>query len=134
MTFADVVRALDSEPDVLVGKGFHNDVLKREGKIFAMDYAGAMVFTFLASGVSQSRAVLLPYFVMAPAVHLAHRDYVGAIESLILHVGLPIAGWYIGRAIDPPDCTPTPEKWCLPHCPTARTWALPPCSCAVNCW
>src|SRR4029079_2726096 len=44
MTFADVVRALDSEPDVVVGKGFHNDVLKREGKIFAMDYAGTMVF------------------------------------------------------------------------------------------
>jgi hypothetical protein len=44
MTFADVVRALDSEPDVVVGKGFHNDVLKRNGKIFAMDYAGSMVF------------------------------------------------------------------------------------------
>jgi hypothetical protein len=44
MTFADVVRAMDSEPDVVVGKGFHNDVLKREGKIFAMDYAGTMVF------------------------------------------------------------------------------------------
>ena len=49
MTFADVVRALDSEPDVVVGKGFHNDVLKREGKIFAMDYAGAMVFKLPAS-------------------------------------------------------------------------------------
>ena len=44
MKFADVVRALDSEPDVVVAKGFHNDVLKREGKIFAMDYAGSMVF------------------------------------------------------------------------------------------
>ena len=44
MTFADVVRALHREPDVVVAKGFHNDVLKREGKIFAMDYAGAMVF------------------------------------------------------------------------------------------
>jgi hypothetical protein len=44
MTFADVVIAMDREPDVVVGKGFHNDVLKREGKIFAMDYAGAMVF------------------------------------------------------------------------------------------
>jgi hypothetical protein len=44
MTFADVVRAMHSEPDVVVGKGFHNDVLKREGKIFAMDYAGSMVF------------------------------------------------------------------------------------------
>jgi|tagenome__1003787_1003787.scaffolds.fasta_scaffold20855826_2 hypothetical protein len=44
MTFADVVRAMDSEPDVVAGKGFHNDVLKREGKIFAMDYAGSIVF------------------------------------------------------------------------------------------
>ena len=44
MTFADVVIAMDREPDVVVGKGFHNDVLKREGKIFAMDYAGTMVF------------------------------------------------------------------------------------------
>jgi hypothetical protein len=44
MTFADVVRAMHREPDVVVGKGFHNDVLKREGKIFAMDYAGSMVF------------------------------------------------------------------------------------------
>ncbi len=44
MTFADVVRAMDSEPGVVVGKGFHNDVLKREGKIFAMDYAGSLVF------------------------------------------------------------------------------------------
>jgi hypothetical protein len=44
MTFADVVRAMDSEPDVVVGKGFHNDVLKREGRIFAMDYTGAIVF------------------------------------------------------------------------------------------
>jgi len=44
MTFADVVRAMDSEPDVVAGKGFHNDVLKREGKIFAMDYAGSVVF------------------------------------------------------------------------------------------
>jgi len=44
MTFADVVIAMDREPDVVVGKGFHNDVLKRDGKIFAMDYAGTMVF------------------------------------------------------------------------------------------
>ena len=44
MTFADVVRAMDSEPDVVVAKGMHNDVLKREGRIFAMDYAGTMVF------------------------------------------------------------------------------------------
>ena len=44
MTFADVVIAMDREPDVVVGKGFHNDVLKRNGKIFAMDYAGTMVF------------------------------------------------------------------------------------------
>jgi hypothetical protein len=44
MTFADVVRAMHREPDVVLAKGFHNDVLKREGKIFAMDYAGAMVF------------------------------------------------------------------------------------------
>jgi hypothetical protein len=49
MTFADVVRALDSEPDVVVGKGFHNDVLKREGKIFAMDYSGSMVFKLSAA-------------------------------------------------------------------------------------
>jgi hypothetical protein len=44
MTFADVVRALEAEPDVALGKGFHNDVLKRNGKIFAMDYAGSVVF------------------------------------------------------------------------------------------
>jgi hypothetical protein len=49
MTFADVVRAMDSEPDVVVGKGFHNDVLKREGRIFAMDYAGSMVFKLPAA-------------------------------------------------------------------------------------
>ena len=49
MRFADVVRAMDREPDVVLGKGFHNDVLKREGKIFAMDYGGAMVFKLPAS-------------------------------------------------------------------------------------
>ncbi len=49
MSFADVVRAMDSEPDVVLGKGFHNDVLKREGRIFAMDYAGAMVFKLPAA-------------------------------------------------------------------------------------
>jgi hypothetical protein len=49
MTFAGVVRALEAEPDVALGKGFHNDVLKRDGKIFAMDYGGAMVFKLPAA-------------------------------------------------------------------------------------
>ena len=49
MTFADVVRALDREPDVVLARGFHNDVLKREGKIFAMDYSGSMVFKLPAA-------------------------------------------------------------------------------------
>jgi hypothetical protein len=75
--------------------------------------AGAMVLTFTAAQVWQSKAVLAPYFVLSPIVHLAHGDYSGAVESLLLHVGLPLAGWYIGRAIDPPDCTPTPDRWCL---------------------
>jgi len=75
--------------------------------------AGAMVMTFAAAQVWQSKAVLAPYFVLSPLVHLVHSDYSGAVESLLLHVGLPLAGWYIGRALDPPDCTPTPDKWCL---------------------
>jgi hypothetical protein len=75
--------------------------------------AGAMVLTFVASDVWQSKVVLLPYFVLSPVVHFAHGDYSGAVESLLLHLGLPLAGWYIGRAIDPPDCTPTPDRWCL---------------------
>ena len=75
--------------------------------------ATAMVLTFVAADVWQSKVVLLPYFVLSPVVHLAHGDYGGAVESLLLHVGLPFAGYYLGRAIDPPDCTPTPDRWCL---------------------
>ncbi len=44
MTFAQIAEQLTPEPDVTLGRGFHNAVLKREGRIFAMDYAGAMVF------------------------------------------------------------------------------------------
>jgi hypothetical protein len=43
VTFEDVVRAFESEPDVALGKGFHNAVLKRAGKIFAMDYDDTLV-------------------------------------------------------------------------------------------
>jgi hypothetical protein len=44
VTWADVARAFDSEPDVTGGRGFAREVLKREGKIFAIDYDGAVVF------------------------------------------------------------------------------------------
>jgi hypothetical protein len=44
MTWADLARAFDSEPDVVRGRGFAREVLKREGRIFAIDYGEAVVF------------------------------------------------------------------------------------------
>jgi hypothetical protein len=44
MTFADVARACGGEPDVTCGRGFAREVLKRDGKIFAIDYGGSIVF------------------------------------------------------------------------------------------
>jgi hypothetical protein len=76
MTFADVVRALDSEPDVVVGKGFHNDVLKREGKIFAMDYAGSLVFKL-------------------PAARCAELVAAGAVIPFDRGQGKPLREWIV---------------------------------------
>ena len=44
MTWDDFARAFDSEPDVVRARGFARSVLKREGKIFAIDYGDAVVF------------------------------------------------------------------------------------------
>ncbi|WP_037410537.1 hypothetical protein [Candidatus Solirubrobacter pratensis] len=61
MTFADVARAFEGEPDVTRGRGFAREVLKREGKIFAIDYEGAVVFKLpadrCAALVSETSAV-----------------------------------------------------------------------------
>jgi hypothetical protein len=43
MTFDELVERLTPEPDVELGKGFHRAALKREGKIFALDYGDALV-------------------------------------------------------------------------------------------
>jgi hypothetical protein len=43
MTFDELIEQLTSEPDVELGKGFHRAALKRQGKIFALDYGDALV-------------------------------------------------------------------------------------------
>lgn len=49
MIFDDIAGQLTPEPDVTLGRGFHNAVLKRDGKIFAMDYSGSLVFKLPAA-------------------------------------------------------------------------------------
>jgi hypothetical protein len=49
VTFSDLALAFEDEPDVTRGHGFAREVLKREGKIFAIDYSGAVVFKLPAS-------------------------------------------------------------------------------------
>jgi hypothetical protein len=43
MTFEDLVERMTPEPDVELGRGFSRPVLKRDGKIFAIDYGDALV-------------------------------------------------------------------------------------------
>jgi hypothetical protein len=49
VTFDDVARMFDGESDVTRGRGFAREVLKREGKIFAIDYEGSVVFKLPAA-------------------------------------------------------------------------------------
>jgi hypothetical protein len=49
MTFDDVARAVEGEEDVTRGRGFAREVLKRDGKIFAIDYGDSVVFKLPAS-------------------------------------------------------------------------------------
>jgi hypothetical protein len=44
VTFDDVARVFEGESDVARGRGFAREVLKREGKIFAIDYEDSVVF------------------------------------------------------------------------------------------
>jgi hypothetical protein len=81
-------------------------------QIVAADLAAIMV-TFAGAELVDSAAVLLPYLLAAPIVHAAHGDIGGALGSLVLHVGLPIAGWYIGQALDGPECRSTADMWCI---------------------
>jgi hypothetical protein len=49
VTFDDLARAFAGESDVSRGRGFAREVLKREGKIFAIDYGEAVVFKLPAA-------------------------------------------------------------------------------------
>jgi hypothetical protein len=71
-------------------------------------FAGQVVLADLVAAVggftlgveTDQPAFLLAFGFAAPAVHLANGDGVGAVGSLLLHLGAPLLGAYLGYEID----------------------------------
>jgi hypothetical protein len=72
-------------------------------QIVAADLGGLVAFTMLA-GATNEASLLLLQPLGAPVVHAVHGHFGRAFGSLVLNVGLPIAGAFIGASIDAAHC------------------------------
>jgi hypothetical protein len=73
------------------------------GQVVLADLVGVAGSIVLAAG-TQRPEMLLAYPLAAPAVHVFHGDGAGALGSLALHVGAPVAFAFVGLAIDSRGC------------------------------
>jgi hypothetical protein len=81
------------------------------GQVVLGDVIGAIGSLGIVSATGRATGLLL-YPVAAPTIHLIHRDGTGALASLILHLGAPVAGAFLGSALSSSDCHASDEDTC----------------------
>jgi hypothetical protein len=73
------------------------------GQIVLAD-VGTLALAAVVANKTGDGHLFLAYPLAAPLVHIAHGDGKGAMGSLALHVGLPVAGSFLGLALSKPGC------------------------------
>lgn len=75
------------------------------GQIVLADLAGLLGAIVVGTTTDNAGLGLGMYLLAAPAVHLAHGKPGTAAGSLLLHIGAPIAGAFLGLALGSTACT-----------------------------
>ena len=73
------------------------------GQIVLADVSTLVLATVVAQKTGDGH-LFLAYPLAAPLVHVAHGDGRGAMGSLALHAGLPVAGAFLGFAVNRAGC------------------------------
>jgi hypothetical protein len=73
------------------------------GQVALADAAAIALSIGLAAG-TRNRVLLAGGVLGGPTVHAVHGDGAGAVEGLLLRLGLPVAGALIGGALDASNC------------------------------
>ena len=85
------------------------------GQVVLADLAGVVGTGLMLSNTRQVKTSFAPVLLASPIVHLVHGNPGKAAASLLLNVGVPLAGAFLTYSLDRATCTPSDNGGCGPE-------------------